>query len=472
MIITLNNAKKLFVHLLFLLFVFVYILFAENNADNWSYKLTVISLILIFLQAWTLISLKYKLYSFQFVFFILSYLFYFGRIWLNCFRLDDEIFWVLHKLYTDEVLLTSGLYLIISLELVFISMIIFANRKDTINDSINTSLNESNKKALFSTGIVLLIIGIPCRIFTDVYSIITTAISSSINTIASPTGILDDLAFLLVPGLLCVFESRKHMFKYIFPIVILYFIIIMSMTGDRRYYVSALLSMFLYYFSTAKNSKKKKNPIVTVTIGLFVVIFLNFIEVLRDVRLGGLGSFSDFIKQYGIKVLRVDNLLWNLFAEFGISFFSVASVVSYIPTKFPFQVGKSFLYSIPSILPIGPVFGDLFDSASPSSMINKLSGLPVGATIFGDFYANFSYGGFIAAFVMGLILKNIFRDNPYNLSGIKKVVYFTSLYILINLIRCCFFEIVRPLVWCTAILFLIYRIFGGRTHEDTTSWSD
>ena len=62
--------------------------------------------------------------------------------------------------------------------------------------------------------------------------------------------------------------------------------------------------------------------------------------------------------------------------------------------------------------------GDWFKMASPSNVINSAISLPVGATLFGDMYAN--YGVIIALFfpVIGIILNKVIKPITKQQHGI------------------------------------------------------
>ena len=147
----------------------------------------------------------------------------------------------------------------------------------------------------------------------------------------------------------------------------------------------------------------------------------------------------------------------DILTEFGISFFSVVAMMSNVEKILGYQYGMSFIRAIPTVFPIGGIFGNFFDKGSPSTFINAYTGLPVGATIFGDMYANFGYLSILGIIILGIILSTIFNKGAYS-DKFDVVIYYTEFYILINLVRCAFFEIVRPIVWCIITAIFLYQL--------------
>jgi len=424
---------------------------------SWSapaFYLSIVSLLITYLFLYVY---KVKIAEFPTVMISLTYLFMFGRVWLNYLGFDSNIYWVLHKLYDPLELQRVGILTVCCTHSLFLGMMC-AYRKNNNVQIEKRELEEIDKSSLYSLGIILLLIGIPCRIISDIRSVLATASSGSFTSISASTGMIDDLAFLYVPGLICLMETRTNLRKVIYIILFVYFIIIMSITGDRRYYVSAIVTFGAYIIQKGSLRSHKVKPERMLIIILVATVFLNFLEVVRKIRMGNLTSFFNFITNYGVDVFVLDNVIYDVLVEFGISFYSVVSVVSCIPYYFPYQYGMTFLKTIPSVLPVGFLFGNMFSEASPSTYINQFLSRPVGATMFGDLYANFGIFCIAGVFVFGIILGNLFRGEKAKRQGYQCMKYYTYYYILINLVRCSIFEIFRPMIWCTFIPYCILML--------------
>ena len=138
-------------------------------------------------------------------------------------------------------------------------------------------------------------------------------------------------------------------------------------------------------------------------------------------------------------------------------------ILQYIPSGLiGFQYGMTIMKSLPTVLPIGFMLGNIL---SPSTIINDYTHLPVGGTLFGDCYADFGFLGFIEIFIAGILLKKLFSVVHYSKGGLSIVLYYTCVSILINLVRCTVMEITRPLIWCTLIPLLLYHLISRRTYS-------
>jgi hypothetical protein len=431
------------------------------SSGGWSAPVFYLSVVSLLINAAFLVKYKVKITEFPAVMTLLTYLFMFGRVWLNYLGQDGKIYWVLHKLYEPLEMQRTGIMVVCCVHALFIGMISLYRKKSKREFLLTTSnIDESQ---LFNLGMILLVIGLPCRIITDIQSVISTSATGNFLSITANAGLIDDLAFLYVPGLICLMESRPAIKKPVIIILAAYFIVIMAVTGDRRYYVSAIVTFGAYMFrKKTGDSNNKVNIGKVILIVLLVALFLNFLEIIRRIRTGNLTDFFGFLGNYGADVFALDGLIYDVFEEFGISFFSVVSIVSCFPSVFPFQYGMTILRTIPSALPIGSLFGDLFSQASPSTYVNPYLGRAVGATMFGDLFSNFGLFCIPAAFLIGLMLGYFFRAEKAAENNYDCVRYYTYYYILINLVRCSLFEVFRPMIWCTFIPFVILSVLRTR----------
>lgn len=442
---------------LLLIICIAFLLKAYNsniNDINWANEAFFLSILTITLNLISFYVLKVKISEFQFVIMFLMYPFMYGRIWLHYLNLDEDVYWSLHKLFSYYDMRLASVFCVCCTQALFLGMIL--NYKKYTNNLCLFNIEEDDAD-LFNTGLLMLMIGLPCRIITDINSIITTQATGSIESIASRAGLADDFAYFFIPAILFIMIGKPKIRKTIFLIVCIYYVIVMSVTGDRRYYVTAIVAMgaFLLFL----NSDKTKNVkwYKWIFLGYLALVFVNFLEVIRKMRLGGLVSFVDFVKIYGADIFFMKDLLMDILTEFGISFFSVVAMMSNVEKILGYQYGMSFIRAIPTVFPIGGIFGIFFDKGSPSTFINTYTGLPVGATIFGDMYANFGYLSILGIIILGVILSTIFNNGAYY-NKFNVVIYYTEFYILINLVRCTFFEIVRPIVWCMITAIFLYQV--------------
>lgn len=439
--------------------MFIYWNNSYINYSNWTDICFYLSLVSIILNIALIILKKIKIYDFRLIITLLMYCFMYGRIWLIHIGLQDQLTWSLHKLVPVQSLFRASLFVLCCNQLFFLGL--FCGRESIpFKTSCQKSMSHYDLKVIESVGILLLLISIPCRIITDIYTYNTTNATGYYYNYQSMTGLFDDFAFLLVPGILCICESHKKHRLLILGIAFVYFVIIMALTGDRRYYAASILALTIYFVYTIVSGKKvSAKPFRTAVIVALALLFLNFLEVVQKMRNGGLVSLSVFISTYGNDVFALDDLLFDVMAEFGISFFSVASIIEHVPSYLNYQYGLTIIKSIPSILPIGFLNSSL-GVVSPSDYINAYTDLPVGGTLFGDLYANFSFLSLLFVFFSGLFIRILMSKICSKKTSLRIVLYFTFSFVLVNLVRCTIFEIVRPVVWCTLIPYIIFLFFN------------
>lgn len=444
----------------------LHILSGDILCEKWSQPATIMSLVYAGIIILSFAVLKIKIYDFQFVFIILLYLFMYGRIWLNYLNMDDDLYWSLHVIFSKNVLLKASLYVSCAVTAVFTGLITKygVSKKDYRIDeqSIN---NNSKTSFLYSASLLLLLVGVPCRLFMDLKSVVEAQNAGGTYLgLSDYTGIIDDLAVLFIPGLLCLMERKNRRERFaIAVIVIAYSVLVMILTGDRRYYVSGILAIGFYVAYKEREGFKRHKVLALFTV-LLSLIFLNLLQIIREIRAGNLVSVTEFIGTYGYRMFDFSTLVFDVLGEFGISFYSVCNIVENIPKALPYQYGLTFARTIPSFLPVGFLFGDFFLYANPSSIINVSNGRYLGSTLIGDMYANFGFVfGIVFCFAFSALLSFIFKKCKRCNGGLHLIMYYSLFYFLINLTRCSVFESYRETIWTCLILYLIYYRYSKKT---------
>ena len=237
----------------------------------------------------------------------------------------------------------------------------------------------------------------------------------------------------------------------------------MVVTGDRRYEVTGIIAILL---CVIKTYPIKFSVTMILGSGYLSVVLLNILIVIRNIRKGRLLSLTKFLmsnfKTIFFSLSTVKNTIIETLAEVGISFFSVVQVIKNIPENIGFQYGKGFWGSIPAILPTGPIFKDFFEQIDISHVVNLLEKNTVGQTIVGDFYANFGLFYLPLSLLFGIFVKKFFDENCTGNINLSIARNYSFLYIEINLIRACFFEVFRNSVYIYVIpLVLMYMVREG-----------
>lgn len=457
----------LFVHFLLLgaLVLFSYLSYSDLKVvDQWSEIVTLIAIALLLIQ---IISLKLKgieYTDFRLWFLILTYLFMFGRVFLHALNLDENIFWNLIMRYPEIDMFRASMFILCSIQSIFIGFVIKDCKK---NNKLKVKLYKLKPDFnIYKAGIILLIFSLPFRLITDINWIIQTQGAGSYSAIQSGSGLSDDFAFLFLPSiilLICSGKLNKSKSNILVSVVIIYFIIVMILTGDRRYPVTAILALVLCYL---KYYNLRISFVKTVLLGYIALTMLNLFTVVREVRHDELTSLFDFILNYWSKIFFNTNTVYETLAEFGLTFFSVVHIFMYVPYIIPFQRGFTFVATIPSILPIGWLFRDFFSKSSVSGIINPQAGASVGASLIGDLYANFGWYALGAGIIVGIIFNKIFNVSNEKNIRLKYVQYFSLFYILINLVRATFFEVFRSAIMVYFVPMLIIWIVKNMSRNN------
>lgn len=421
---------------------------------NWICALIIIQMVCFRIK-------KVSIYDFGFLFTIISYFFMFGYIFVDIFELNSSLVWNPIKYYDYGELFKTYSFAILSLDCFSTGYLIIYDEKKSINKKQEFSTEAVDKKMYFC-GIILSIIGTISKLINDIKIILTTQAENSYTAYASAvgSGIFDDLAQLCLPGLFLIFYSGKiseKCKKIIFLIFLIYFVIVMMLTGSRKIQIFSILILTLGYNCSIKKRTKEKKVWKLVLAVILSIILLNILVIIRKNRFDLSTVIPTFIESL-LSLNIFKNILGEVFVETGLTLFSVASIIKVVPKIMPFQYGLTFIRTIPSILPIGWLIGDFFSKASSTEVINTYTNISVGSSFIGDLYWNWGFfGGIIAAFIFGGIIAKFLRIDTTN-KRLGYALYFSYFSQLIILVRAEFFDIFRSMFWIWIISIIIKKV--------------
>lgn len=435
-----------------LLIIFILISCIVYNYDyatkNWAAVVSTIAIVEIIAQISQMLILNIDVIDFRVVFIVLHYLFMFGRVFIYGYLPKMDVFWDQRYRYQSSALLLSGLYCICAIQGLFLGLL-FGFSDKTSDSQISNEFGNSKSKTIYFAGIVCLLIGLPCSLITDRARIITTYYSNTYRSIDVGLGIIDDLASLFIVGIILLLSSnclKKKSEKFISLLTIIYYIFVMMFSGDRRHQITAIL--VLVVLCCKKYELLKRMRITTyILLGIFSIIMLNFIYIIRDFRDTSLQSIFPYISENFMELFSL-NAVKETLIEFGISFYSICNVIKYVPSTISFQYGKGFISALLSLLPTGLMKnGELMDTQiSLSALINKMEGNPVGASLIGDFYINFGFLGCVLIVIFGRIMDRIMRKRSKLGSEWSVARYYILYYVFLTLVRATFAQCIRMTV--------------------------
>lgn len=417
---------------------------------------------------------QYKLYDFGMWYILLSYVFLFGLLFREYFSLNYSLVWNPIMYFSNAELMKSYFFSLIALNCFSIGYFII--KKDSSDKLIDyDKVDEKKIQQMFLIGLILTVIGGICMVINDlkVINVMKTYNSYIGYKYAMESGILDDIAILFLPGLFLLFYSGKikeKPAKYIFIFTIIYFVIVMMLTGSRKVKLFSIVSLFLGYNFIPKKHKKNKKYFLKLILYIFLAFLLfNVLFTIRDNRFELSNIIPIFFKN--IKEMKfLKDMFGEIFSETGLTLLSIASIMRLVPSVFPYQYGLTFIKTIPSFLPIGWLIGDFFLGASSTNIINTYANLPLGSSLIGDLFWNFGmFGGFFASFIFGILVAALFNLINKNNDRIGMAIYFSIFSQLLMLVRAELFDIFRPLVIILIIDFILrktcFPLRGGNNYE-------
>lgn len=449
---------------LFLLFFFVWASRYWNDLQGYRYEELVFSWVVIslFMNVVSIILCKKPKYIDMLLIFVLcSYLFMFGHVFFYIGNFQTTLLWNPAVYFSEIEKFRASVYAIFCLTFLSLGYIVGGEIK---NKELNL-YNLVKRKRDYQLGWLLVSVGFISS-FLNEFKIISETLSS--NSYISygkvdTTGFLDDFSFLLVPGIVYVLSSKMLSKKKSLVLVsfsIIYFVLLMVFSGSRKIQLFSVITVILCYLWTQK--KRNINIKKMIVVSIFGVIILNLLYVIRQTRFQLNSVLPTFFDSF-VNFKFLGSIFGETFAESGLTFYSVVAITSNVPTVFPFEYGMTFVRTLPSIIPIGWLIGDFFNKASSSYVINRYTGLPVGTSLFGDFYWNFGFvGGVFCCFIMGIAISKFIS---YAMSEYNIALYFSVFYVLMIGIRAGVFELYRPMAIAVLIPYVLrFIIFNNKKY--------
>jgi len=448
-----------------LLFITYFLIWVSVNWDNqkvlYDYNVKMFPWIcrLICVQLLSFRLKKVSFYDFGFWFVAISYAFMFGYVFRDIFSLESRLLWNPIVNFGNSELFHAYVFVLLSLELFSFGYLIVY--KSTYTLKKDKLYNIAPDERLYSIGVILFLIGGIARLINDlrIISVTQSANSYSAYSQAARSGLIDDLAYLMLPGVFFIFFSgciKQRAKKMIFVIVLAYLVCVMMLTGSRKIHIFSILSLFLgYEFSSKERHLSIRRAIIYAFIA---IIILNVVITIRDYR-NDLASIGPILIEKLLSFNIFENILEEVLAETGLTLLSVSAIIKVVPNVMPYQYGLTYLRTIPSFLPIGWLVGDFFDLASSTYVINSYTGIPVGSSFIGDLYWNWGYfGGGFVAFLFGILICKFFL-HINNKSNTREAcaIYFSIFAQLIVLVRSELIDVYRPVIMIFIIVFIVKK---------------
>lgn len=460
------------INLLFITFFLIWVSASWNSSEvfyDYNRKLFPWVCGLICVQMASFKLKKVPFYDFGLWFVVISYLFMFGYLFQDVFGLKSGLLWNPKVNFESSQLFHSYIFVVMALELFSFGYLIVYRKSYAVKEYSLKKIMPDKK--LYGIGIVLIVIGGAAKLINDVrvISFMQSINSYSAYSEAVISGLWDDLAYLMLPGVFFIFFSgciKERTKKIIFAVVLAYLFCIMILTGSRKIQIFSILSLFLgYEFSLEKRNLSIRRIIAYI---FLATLTLNVVIAIRDYRFD-LASIGPVLVEKIFSFNLFENILGEMLAETGITLLSVTSIVKLVPNIMSYQYGLTYLRTLPSFLPIGWLVGDFFSLASSTYVINSYTGIPAGSSFIGDLYWNWGYfGGVIAAFLCGILVCKLVQINIKSNTRKSCAMYFSIFSQLIVLVRSELFDVYRPIIMIITVIFIFehFKVTTRRLGND------
>ena len=159
------------------------------------------------------------------------------------------------------------------------------------------------------------------------------------------------------------------------------------------------------------------------------------------------------------------DVIWDNFAEFGITLMCYVYTYQYFPALFPYRMGSQILVNIVAVLPIGGVLANWKEATGIQTAINNYVKQPLGGALGTDLYGNFGLFSFVVAVALGYLIKRLMDIRKVELSDYESAKYFSLMYIMVNMVRAGFGEIIRLGFYCYFFPIIILLLLAQKNKQ-------
>ncbi|MDP0507264.1 MAG: O-antigen polymerase [Fusobacterium sp. JB019] len=465
------TSKIKYIYFMSIYVLLLFFVISQINLQIFNSWICSISWIIVFnllVNLYFIKKLKISFFSMINFFLIFLYLFHFGQILLMglipAYKFSNFNY---IKIMNVEIL-KKTVFICIQFINFFLLGIILLKKEIIIKKNISKqydNLEKINKLNLLKkVGWTFIIISFPIQIYIDSSNLVSAFLGGYRSTFSSKLpGLIGAIGYFLFTGvgiLIIAYKNKKRKSKTIFFGTILYLLGTM-LTGNRGHQVVTIIVLIYLYV------KLNMNINIKFCYRMLIIAFLGmvFINVIYDMRGHGINYFFN-----NMNILIVEQIKSNPFLEliesFGETIYTPYLVVQKIDKIIQPTYGKTYIYSLVSILPnIGGAFTNINNSAAFQKMLN----VPViGGSFLGEVFYNFKYIGFFVMIILGGILGRI--SEKLEISFIKKnyinIIYIIPVFInTLWWVRDSFSYIVRPIIWQWILMYFLIKIFKKRRRK-------
>ena len=382
----------------------------KNNEISYDVisKCGLITITIIIIEYLIFFNYTKKNFSNYAIFMISFIIFNFGLFLVFCIGGTYNFFYL--KLYEKSTILKTMQYEFLCTGALFLSGAWISRIKSIRFKNINSiSKYTIYKIAIFFlciTGLVsFLLLILKFKAFTIGYYDGVRKFETRIPSVIS----LMEYLFMPFAILTLIYSEKAKTDKFVEMMVIIWSLIT-ALLGDRTSGIAGILIIMIIKMRFKSNEKKVLKKYI---IGILAIITSTFLIVF-------IKSFREGIAFSTVGILSIFS---EVLGELGSSFFPLTLIIRICPKKYSFLYGKSYIYSIlsgiipASIDPTGTISEWNSKSIEPLNWISSEYNFTFGTgySLCAEAYANFGYCGFIALFVVGLIIIKLLAIDSNNI---------------------------------------------------------
>lgn len=448
-------------HYLLMIDIFISILgffsLLISEQQIWFLAFFFISISQLILHIFYLYKLEKKFITFPIVFFILSYVFHFGHLFITAFGFEfgNNVLFPLWYIKLD-VYQKAAIFTLLSQMMLFFGLYFFMSQKLKKQDIVISKVKIS-LKYIRILGFVCFFIGIIPTLYIDISKLILFLDGGYTNTfnlnVHDFVEVIANFFNFSIFALLIGYSKNKKIANTIFFSAILYKVIMMS-SGGRGEAIVFLLGLFIVWESLIMELSGKQ-IVILFLIGYLGLTFLNFIASVRNITEFNLVQIGNvFIDSL------TDNQLINALSEFGSTFSAVCFTLNSNPGP---TYGLNYIFPIILILPnIGGFNSKVVEQMIFTRHINTFD-QPIGGSYIGELYYSFHWFGWIFAILLGILIGYISYKMMVSKKEKNYFIYLLSSYstpLLFFWIRGYFGAIYREYTWhCGFAIFFMLVLY-------------
>lgn len=270
---------------------------------------------------------------------------------------------------------------------------------------------------------------------------------------ASVPSILGLVEYFFVPfSVLTLIYSENRQMDKITEMLVIIWSLATAMCGDRTSGIAGILIImivnFRYKGENRNSIKKYLISIATIIVSAFLIVFIKAFR--EGIAFSTSGLFSIFSDVLG---------------ELGSSFFPLTLIMRVCPQRHSFLYGGSYLYSIlagfipASLDPTGTISMWNSKAIEPLNWISTEYDYTFGTgySLCAEAYANFGYFGFLALFVIGIIVIKLLAATQDN--SFSKYTATILMFEFFSLPRRNFYYVINHPFYCIVIVSLVILMF-------------